>query len=122
MKKTIKNLCVAFALSLCFMGTTVFGQAPQQISYQAVIRDGSNNLVTSHAVGMQISVLQTSSTGTAVYVETQTPTTNINGLVTIEIGNGTVVSGTFASIDWTAGPYYIKTETDPNGGTSYSIS
>lgn len=71
---------------------------------------------------MQISILQGSASGTALYVETQTPVTNINGLITIEIGDGTVVSGDFTSIDWENGPYFIKTETDPEGGTNYSIS
>ncbi len=54
--------------------------------------------------------------------ETQTATTNANGLVSIEIGNGTVVSGDFATIDWGNGPYFIKTETDPTSGTAYTIT
>ena len=100
----------------------VFAQAPQKMSYQAVIRNGSNVLITNSHVGMQISVLQGSSTGTAVYMETQTPSTNANGLVSIEIGTGTIVIGTFAGINWANGPYFIKTETDPTGGTAYTIS
>lgn len=99
----------------------VFAQSPDKMSYQAVIRDGSNNLVASTTVGMQISILQGSVNGTAVYVETQTPITNINGLVSIEIGAGTVISGDFSAIDWANGLHFIKTETDPTGGTSYSI-
>lgn len=71
---------------------------------------------------MQISILQGSASGTAVYIETQEPTTNANGLVSIEIGDGTIVSGDFTTIDWTNGPYFIKTETDPTGGTSYTIT
>jgi hypothetical protein len=67
---------------------------------------------------MQISILQGSSTGTVVYTETQTPTTNANGLVSIEIGGG----AGFSTIDWANGPYFIKTETDPTGGTTYSIT
>jgi hypothetical protein len=101
---------------------SVWAQAPQKMSYQAVIRNSSNALLTSTPVGMQISILQGSSTGTAVYVETQTPITNANGLATLEIGGGTVVSGNFASINWANGPYFIKTETDPNGGANYSIT
>lgn len=101
---------------------SVFAQAPQKMSYQAVIRNSSNALVTSTTVGMRISVLQGSSTGTAVYVETQTPSTNANGLVSLEIGTGTVSTGTFATINWASGPYFIKTETDPTGGTSYAIT
>lgn len=124
MKKTVRNLSIAFMLFLCFQCSLsdVFGQAPQSISYQAVIRNASDILVTNYTIGMQVSILQGSSTGTAVYVETHTPTTNANGLATIAIGNGTVVSGTFATIDWSAGPYYIKTETDPNGGINYTIT
>ena len=100
---------------------SVFAQAPEKMSYQAVIRDASDNLVTNQTVGMQISILQGSASGTAVYVETQTPTTNANGLLSIEIGAGTVQSGDFTTIDWASGPYFIKTETDPTGGTSYTI-
>ncbi len=99
-----------------------FAQSPEKMSYQAVVRDASDNLVTNQSVGMQISILQGSAGGTAVYVETQTPTTNTNGLVTIEIGSGTVVTGDFITIDWTNGPYFIKTETDPTGGTTYTIT
>jgi uncharacterized protein (TIGR02145 family) len=105
-----------------FLVKCVFAQAPNKMSYQAVIRDNSNALVTSQIVGMQISILQTSASGTAVYVETQTPTTNANGLASIEIGGGTMVSGSFANINWANGPYFIKTETDPAGGTNYTVT
>lgn len=109
-------------LTTLVITTSVMAQAPAKMSYQAVVRDASNALVTSQAVGMQISILQGSISGSAVYEETQTPTSNINGLVSIEIGSGTVVSGTFNSIDWSNGPYFIKTETDPTGGTTYTIT
>ncbi len=116
MKKII-TICAAL-----FMTASVFAQSPEKMSYQAVVRDGSNNLVTSTAVGMQISILQGSSSGTAVYVESQTPTSNANGLVSLEIGSGTIISGDFTTIDWGNGPYFIKTETDPTGGTNYTIT
>ncbi len=100
-----------------FLTATVWAQSPNKMSYQAVIRNASNSLVSSSAVAMQISILQGSTEGTAVYVETQTPTTNANGLVNIELGGGTVVSGNFSTINWANGPYFVKTETDPDGAT-----
>lgn len=112
-----------FTLLMVYMfAIGAFAQAPEKMSYQAVIRNSGGELVKSSNVGMQISILTGSVTGTAVYVETQIPTTNANGLVTIEIGNGTPVTGTFAGIDWSTGTYFIKTEIDPTGGTDYSIT
>ena len=100
----------------------VFAQAPQLMSYQAVIRNNGGTLVTNQNIGMRIQVLQGSQFGAAVFVETQTGTTNTNGLVTFEIGNGTAVLGTVTAINWGNGPYFIKTETDPAGGTNYTVT
>lgn len=105
-------------LTNLLISTSVFAQTPQKMSYQAVIRNSSDDLITNTQVGMKISILRGSETGTVVYTETQTPTTNANGLVSIEFGGGTG----FSSIDWSTGNYYIKTETDPEGGTDYSIT
>jgi hypothetical protein len=68
-------------LAAVLLTATVWAQSPEKMSYQAVIRNSSEALVTNTTVGMQISILQGSASGTAVYVETQSPTTNANGLV-----------------------------------------
>jgi len=122
MKKINPILSFAAFLLIALSVQTVFAQSPHSMSYQAVIRNNMNLLVTNASVGMKISILQGSITGNPVFVETQTATTNSNGLVSIQVGNGTPVSGTVAGIDWSAGPYFIKTETDPTGGTAYSIT
>jgi hypothetical protein len=121
----MKRLFTSFVILLAsclILPRLVWTQAPEKMSYQAIIRDNSGQLVTDHDVGMKISILQGSVTGTPVYEETHTATTNANGLVTIEIGGGTTLSGTFADIDWTGGSYFLKTQTDPAGGTDYSIT
>ena len=122
MIKVINKSAYLLIITLVYLliGTTIFAQAPQKMSYQAVIRNTSGTLVTSSSVGMKISILQ-GSTGTIAYSEIQTASTNANGLVSLEIGAGTVVSGTFGGINWANGPYFIKTQTDPTGGTNYTI-
>ncbi len=115
----MKKIFTLFAAVL--LAASVFAQSPEKMSYQAVIRNASEELVTNQAVGMQISILQGSESGTPVYTETQTQTTNANGLVITEIGSGTT-SDDFSTIDWGADTYFIKTETDPTGGTSYTIT
>lgn len=97
---------------------TLMAQSPEKMSYQAVIRNSNDVLVTNLQVGMQISILQGSVDGTVVYTENQTPTTNTNGLLSIEIGG----EAGFSTIDWSNGVYFIKTETDPEGGTNYTIT
>jgi uncharacterized protein (TIGR02145 family) len=101
--------------------SSVSAQTPQRFTYQAVIRNPSNALLANQAVGMRVSILQGSATGTAVYVETHTATTTANGQVNLEIGGGNVVSGTMAGINWSTGSYFMRTETDPAGGTNYSL-
>jgi hypothetical protein len=99
---------------------SILAQTPEKMSYQLVLRDATNTLLTNQQVGIQISILQTTITGSAVYIETQTATTNINGLVSLEIGTG-ASSDNFSAIDWSAGPFFIKTATDASGGSNYSI-
>jgi len=120
--RKLKRIFTAIILITCvLLPWLANAQAPQKMSFQAVIRNSSNALVTSVPVGMRVSILQGSAVGVAAYVETQKPTTNANGLASIEIGSGTVVSGKFSTINWGSGPYFIKMETDPAGGTNYTI-
>jgi hypothetical protein len=116
MKQLLLFLVAFFTFSMAF------AQTPQLLSYQAVIRNTSNQLVVNAPLGVQISVLQGSATGTAVYVERHFPRSSNTGIVTLNIGGGTVVSGVFANINWASGTYFLKTETDLNGGANYTIS
>jgi len=96
-------------------------QAPQKLSYQAVLRNNSNQLLQNRPVGLRISLIKDSVAGLVVYSETHQSTTTNNGLINIQIGGGSPFLGTFNTIDWSKGNYYVKTETDPDGGTNYSI-
>ena len=96
-------------------------QAPNNFSYQAVVRDASNQLIVSQAVGLRVSVLQGTVDGAVVFTETHDPSTNQNGLFTVQVGSGTLISGSFSGIDWAQGPFFIKTEIDPQGANNYTI-
>jgi hypothetical protein len=100
---------------------SLFGQAPQKLSYQAVVRNALGKLVQNGSVGIRFTILQGSATGFVVYSETHTTTSNVNGLVIAEVGSGTS-TGSFEAINWAEGPYFLKNETDPTGGTNYTIT
>jgi hypothetical protein len=106
-------------LFFCYTG---FGQAPQAFNYQAIARDASGNILANKQVGLQLSILDGSASGTVLYAETFTVTTNAFGLFTAAVGSGSAVSGTFSGVDWTSGNKYLKTDMDPTGGTTYTIS
>lgn len=110
-------------LGVVTIALNVFAQAPQRMSYQAVVRNSENALITNSPVGMKVSILQNIDADSAVYVETHSALTNENGLLNIEIGGGSIVSGTYHNgIFWAGGPYFIKTEIDPSGGTNYTLT
>ncbi len=66
----IKNysLKAAFIFALTLLTNfSLWAQTPDKMSYQAVIRDSDEVLVTNTQVGMQISILEGSANGTVVY-------------------------------------------------------
>ena len=118
----MKNLFTVLVMLLFSTVLLAFVPPSQKLNYQAVVRNSSNTLVSNQVVGMKISILFGSASGTVVYAETQTPTANANGLINISIGSGVVVSGTYSTIEWGRGTHFLKTEIDPTGGTAYSIT
>ena len=110
-----------FALVFLILGCAqVFAQAPNQINYQGVARSATGLPLASTAIGMRLSVHDGSASGTVVYQETHVATTNTFGLYNVAIGGGTVVIGSFGSINWGSGSKYLQVELDPTGGTSYT--
>ncbi|MFM7091464.1 MAG: hypothetical protein ACKOZZ_11720, partial [Bacteroidota bacterium] len=97
-------------------------QAPHLMSYQAVIWDAAGHLVSDKAVNIKLSILQGSVTGIIVYTESHKLQTNENGLVSLMIGSGNIITGNMSAIPWEAGPYFLKTETDPTGGNNFMIT
>lgn len=97
----------------------VQAQMPQAISYQAVARDAQGKVVAGKSVGIQVEILKGSPSGTVVFSETHKPTSSKTGTVNLLIGQGTSKTGTFSSIDWGTGTYYLQLSMDLNGGSNY---
>lgn len=123
MKLSIKSSgCSIMTVFLMLIFSSIANsQSPNNFSYQAVVRDASNQLIVSQAVGLRVSVLQGAVDGAVVFTETHVPSTNQNGLFTVQVGSGTLVNGSFSGIDWAQGPFFIKTEVDPTGASNYTI-
>ena len=120
MQKSLRFI-VCFA-ALLLTSFAMQAQAPQKFSYQAVVRNASNALVRNTPVGVRISIFQYTAGGTLKFQETHTPTTNDNGLFTVEIGGGTPGSGNIAIIDWGDGPYFLRSEVDFNNDATYDLT
>ena len=114
----MKGLLLFFvAFVFCLNGN---GQKPESFYYQALVRNGSGELVVSKPLVFRISILAGSASGVGVYIETQNATTNRDGLITLIIGNGSDKTGNFNTIDWNTDKYFLKVETDPTGGTAFT--
>ena len=98
-----------------------FSQAPQKINFQSILRNTNGEVVANKAVSLRISILSGSITGNTVYSETHDKTTDASGLISLQIGIGTVLSGAFSSILWGNAAYFIKLEADFNGGSNYVL-
>ncbi len=113
MKRIILSI-ISFAISFA-----TYSQTPQSFQYQAVVRDASGSALQSQAVNFQLSIISGSIAGPVVYSETHSAITNQFGIVSLSVGAGTPVIGSFSSITWGGSAHFIKVEADPSGGTSY---
>ena len=118
----MKKFICSIIFLLCFVVS--WAQSPNMMSYQAIIRNSANHLIVSSQLGVRVSLLQGSATGTVVFRETYNPNpmTNSNGLLGLNIGSGVSITGSFGQVNWSQGPYFVQVEVDPTGGTNYSIS
>jgi hypothetical protein len=111
------NKILAFLLSTIYL--LAFSQAPQGMNYQATVRTSQGNLVTNQAVGFKFNIRQGNGTGTVIYSETHTATSDQFGNVSLVIGQGTIISGSFSAINWASGTYFNEVLLDVSGGSNY---
>jgi hypothetical protein len=110
-------LLLSFSLSLLTLA-----QTPKTISYQGVARNATGQPIPNQPIKIKLSLLETATSTNSLYTETHTLNTTAQGLFAVQIGAGTVVSGTYATLDWSNGPKFVKTEIDPTGGDNFTLS
>ncbi|PWN68669.1 hypothetical protein C1631_018510 [Chryseobacterium phosphatilyticum] len=109
-----------YTFLLALTTAVVFAQIPQGFTYQAIAFNAAGSPVANGNVSVRISILNNAVSGTNLYTETHSKTTNSKGLINLNIGQGTPVSGTFSGINWAVNSKFIKVEIDPAGGTNYT--
>ncbi|MCB2195349.1 MAG: tail fiber domain-containing protein [Bacteroidetes bacterium] len=115
MAKKVFVFCIVLILSM-----SIYAQIPDAFNYQAVIRNASDEILSNQDVGIRISIYEGNNPGTNLFSESHSVTTDTYGVISVGIGNGTLISGNFLEIDWTTGNKYLKVEVDEAGGSSYT--
>jgi len=115
-----KLLICSVAIVLLLVGAT-YAQSPQAFKYQAVVRDANNAPLTNQLISVRLSILEGSTSGNIVYQEAHAITSSAIGLVALNVGEGSVVSGTFSGINWGNNNYFLQVEVDESGGTNFTV-
>ena len=117
----MKKLLFILAIVICQLSfINCFAQVPNAIPYQGVARNAAGNIIASQSISLRIKIHDVTASGTVVYSETHSISTNSLGLFNVNIGSGNIISGTLVGINWGSGAKFLQVELDPTGGTSYT--
>lgn len=111
----MRSILTTITLCLLFLGSS-FAQ-PLNFNYQGIARSGSGAPLTNQNIGLRISILDNAD-GT-IFSESHAVTTNAYGLYNLQIGDGTIITGTMTAVA-ALSRAKIKVELDPAGGTNYT--
>jgi len=118
----MKQSLLVFFIGVFFLSSfSVFSQGPSKINFQAILRNTSGEIVSSKTVGVRMSIKSGTINYSSLYVETHSKTTDVSGLINIQLGTGSVISGIFGDIEWGSGSHFIQLEVDFNGGSNYVV-
>lgn len=105
---------------LLLLPAVSFAQAPDLFRYQSVARNNQGTEIQNANISVRFSIREGASTGTILYQEVHDAVTNEFGLFSLDVGGGTVITGTMGGIDWSSDLKYLQVEADFLGGTNYS--
>jgi uncharacterized protein (TIGR02145 family) len=109
----MKKLYTLLALVITLI---TFAQAPQGFNYQATVRNSSGALIVNQNVYFKFNVMLNSQTSVPIFTETHYVPTDDLGQVNLVIGQGTATTGTFSTINWGTGNYYLGIELNTGSG------
>ncbi len=117
---TLADTTQTATLSVVNTGNTTLSGVTHAIPYQAVVRDGAGNPLINHPLTVRCTLHDNTASGTSIYQETHTITTNNLGLFTLHIGTGVASIGNIDSIHWALYKKYLQVEFDTTAqGVSY---
>lgn len=122
--KKIVLIATAILSTFHFSPFTLRAQAPDGFTYQAVVRNSDGTTVANQQINVRISIVQGNALGVERYAELHQPTTDANGLFTVVVGWGTSLVDCMMArcVDWANGPWFLKTQIDPAGGESFTLT
>jgi uncharacterized protein (TIGR02145 family) len=107
-------------LIFCFsLSGHLYPQAPQAFKYQSIIRDASGNILPLQELNLKFIIHYNSPEGSIAYSETHVATTNTQGLISINIGEGEPLSGLFAEICWGKKVCFLEEQIDVGNTGSF---
>ena len=113
----MKKLIYFLSIFLSVIGAQA---QPDKIHYQGNLRNSNGSPLQNRGIRVRLSVLDSITSGSVLFSETQTTTTNAGGQFTVYLGGGTALGNPFSAIPWENGnKKYLKMEIDPNGGSNY---
>lgn len=118
----MKSKLTIFLTFFLMLSLAAFSQAPNSFKYQSMVRKADGSALVNQSVKVKISILKGSTSGTSVYSEVHSTTSNAFGIVNLSIGEGSEKSGSISMIDWSVDLYFVKVEMDENGGINYTLS
>jgi len=116
-----KHYLALLIFVFCFISIFSTAQTPQKFNYQAAVRNNAGLVLSNQNVSIRANILADSPTGSIIYSERHAVTTNAYGLVNLQIGGGTILNGSFSTINWQTGTKFIEIACDANGGTNYIV-
>jgi hypothetical protein len=124
MQKHFTTICTAMVCAFIWMASSsaILAQSGDKMSYQAILRNAGGQLLINQKVTLKVNIRIGQAGGTIVFSEQHQPTTNENGLISINIGGGNPILGSLGDISWNSGAFFIETQIDPKGGSQFEIT